>query len=48
MGPDGTPNAEYWKFSGKHMGWAMRDSDFLISISTAEKARAYVDAHMND
>ncbi|MDX6611176.1 MAG: hypothetical protein QOD75_362 [Blastocatellia bacterium] len=48
MEPDGTPNSNYWKFTAKHMAWAIRDSEFLSSINTPEKARAYVDAHMND
>jgi len=48
MDADGAPNSNYWKFTAKHMTWAIRDSEFLDSISTPEKARAYVDEHMND
>jgi hypothetical protein len=48
MDSNGNPNSEYWKFTGKHVGWAMRESEFMSSVSTPEKAQAYVDAHMND
>ncbi len=45
---DGSPNDEYAQFVKEHVVWLFRNSDFLKTIDTPEKARAYVDAHMND
>jgi gas vesicle protein len=45
---DGSPNDEYAQFVKEHIVWLFRNSDFLKTIDTPEKARAYVDAHMND
>jgi hypothetical protein len=45
---DGTPNDKYPEFTKDHIGWLFRNADFLQSINSEQKARAYVDAHIND
>ena len=45
---DGSPNDEYAQFVKDHVVWLFSNSDFVKSISTPEKARAYVEAHIND
>jgi hypothetical protein len=44
---DGT-GADHQQFIREHMAWAMKNTEFVRSINTPEKARAYVDAHIND
>ncbi|MCA1606948.1 MAG: hypothetical protein LC775_16095 [Acidobacteria bacterium] len=45
--PNGTGEG-YQEFIKNHMGWAMKNLDFIRSVSTPETARAYVDAHIDD
>jgi hypothetical protein len=45
---DGTPNDKYAEFTKDHIGWLFRNADFLTEIDSEQKARAYVDAHIND
>jgi hypothetical protein len=45
---DNGPTDEYQQFVKDHFAWAMKNTDFIRSVSTPEKARAYVDAHIND
>jgi hypothetical protein len=45
---DNTPGNAYAEFVKDHLAWAARNVDFIQSVSTPEKARAYVDAHIND
>jgi hypothetical protein len=45
---DGTPNDKYAEFTKDHIGWLFRNADFLQEIDSEQKARAYVDAHIND
>ena len=47
-GADGTPNENYTVFARDHIGWLFRNTDFLQEVNTEEKARAYVNAHIND
>ena len=47
-GADGTPNENYTVFARDHIGWLFRNSDFMQEVNTEEKARAYVNAHIND
>ena len=42
---DFTPGANYEKFVQEHIGWILRNSDFIQTINTPEKARAYVNEH---
>jgi hypothetical protein len=45
---DGTPNEAYREFAKDHIGWLFRNTDFMQEMNSEEKARAYVDAHIND
>lgn len=45
---DGTPNEKYRQFAQNHIAWLFRNTDFMQEVNTEEKARAYVDAHIND
>jgi hypothetical protein len=45
---DNVPNDNYAEFTKDHIGWVFRNTDFLQEISTPDKARAYVDAHIDD
>ena len=42
---DYTPRGDYHNFVSEHVNWVMRNTDFIQSINTPEKARAYVNAH---
>jgi hypothetical protein len=39
---------DYAPFTKAHVEWAKNNTAFIQSVLTPEKARAYVDAHMND
>jgi hypothetical protein len=45
---DGSPSDDYSAFVGNHVGWLLENSDFARTVDTPEKARAYVDAHLDD
>lgn len=45
--PSGT-GEEYEKFSQEHFSWAMKNLEFMQSVNTPEKGRAYVEAHLDD
>ena len=45
MDEDYTPGAEYQKFLSDHVEWVMKNTDFIGTINTPEKARAYVNEH---
>jgi cytoskeletal protein RodZ len=45
---DNTPTEDNIDFVTEHVGWVFRNTDFIKSIDTPEKARAYVNAHIND
>ena len=43
---DFTPAGDnYEKFVAEHVGWVMRNTGFIQSINSPEKARAYVNEH---
>src|SRR5215203_2525886 len=42
MDDDYTPGANYQTFIEEHVSWTIRNTNFINSINTAEKARAYV------
>ena len=46
--PDGSVSADYQKFLIEHIRWGMKNISFVNSVNTPEKARAYVEAHLND
>lgn len=45
MNEDYTPGDNYQTFVAEHVGWAIRNTAFIQSINTPEKARAYVNDH---
>jgi hypothetical protein len=45
MNDDFTPGDKYSSFMGEHIAWGARNYDFIQSINTPEKARAYVNEH---
>jgi hypothetical protein len=45
---DGSPNDKYTEFTKDHIAWLFRNADFLQEINSEQKARAYVDAHIDD
>jgi|SRR5215212_7821240 len=47
MDEDYTPGDNYQSFIAEHVDWALRNGDFINSINTAEKARAYINEHMD-
>ena len=44
-GEDYTPSAEYQKFLSEHVEWVTQNTDFIGTINSPEKARAYVNDH---
>ena len=38
----------YQDFVKEHAAWSLNNLDFVTSVSTPEKARAYVEAHLDD
>jgi len=42
MNEDFTPGEHYQQFLGAHVAWLLRNTAFVQSINTPEKARAYV------
>ena len=42
---DYTPGADHEKFIADHVGWAIRNTEFIGTINSPEKARAYVNDH---
>jgi hypothetical protein len=42
MDEDYTPGANFQKFLDDHAEWAVHNTDFILSINTPDKARAYV------
>jgi len=42
MDEDYTPGADYQQFIAQHVSWAIRNRQFIQSLNTPEKARAYV------
>jgi hypothetical protein len=45
MNEDFTPGDKYQAFVEEHTSWIIRNFDFIQSVNTAEKARAYVNEH---
>ena len=42
---DYTPGSKYEAFVAEHVNWAIRNLDFIGSLNTPDKARAYVNAN---
>jgi len=47
MDEDYTPGENYSKFVAEHLEWAIRNGEFIQSINTPEKARAYINTHLD-
>ena len=45
---DGTPGKKYSEFVRDHVVWIFRNTDWIAEYNTPEKARAYVNEHIND
>lgn len=45
---DNNVSDDYAPFVKSHMEWATKNYRFIQSVNTVEKARTYVDDHMND
>jgi hypothetical protein len=45
---NGVPTSGYEKFVKDHAAWAIKNYDFITSVSSAEKGRAYVNEHLDD
>lgn len=43
---DGTPGPKWEEFVTSHVGWVLRNSSFIQSISTEEKAREYINNNL--
>jgi hypothetical protein len=43
---NGTPADDYPQFIKDHITWGASNAAFIASMSTPEKARAYVDDHL--
>ena len=48
MDDDYTPGPDYQSFLTAHVTWVLRNSDFIQTLDTTEKARAYVDQNFPD
>ena len=48
MDADNTPNENYAQFAREHIAWLFKNSDFLKEVDTPDKARAYVNEHIED
>ena len=48
MSTDGTTSDENTQFAKDHFAWAMKNLQFITSVNTPEKARAYVEEHIDD
>jgi hypothetical protein len=45
---DGNPGKNYSEFIKDHVVWIFRNTDWISEHNTPEKARAYVNEHIND
>jgi len=45
---NGTPADDYPQFIKDHITWGINNAAFIASVNTPEKARAYVDAHLEE
>lgn len=46
MDEDFTPGDKYEKFAREHIAWAGRNYEWVLSVNTPEKGRAYVNEHL--
>jgi hypothetical protein len=43
---DFTPGRDHEKFVEEHVSWVLSNTDFIQTINSAEKARAYIQTHL--
>jgi hypothetical protein len=48
FGSDAGRSAEYAQFIREHADWAIKNSEFVSSVNSPEKARDYINAHLDD
>jgi hypothetical protein len=48
MDEDFTPGRDHEKFVEEHVSWVLTNTDFIQSINSEEKARAYIQTHLPD
>ncbi|HKE59088.1 MAG TPA: hypothetical protein VKB46_20400, partial [Pyrinomonadaceae bacterium] len=48
MHEDNSPTDQYSEFVQDQITWSIRNADFIQSMNSAEKARDYVNQHIND
>ena len=48
MKKSGALDDSYAPFVKEHIGWIFKNTDFLQTVNTPEKGRAYVDEHIDD
>jgi hypothetical protein len=48
MNDDNSPTDDYQQFLTSHVAWVIRNTGFIQSIGTEEKARAYVNDNLPD
>ncbi len=44
--PSGVPGPGYQQFTKEHITWSISNTEFLVSIDTPEKAKAYIESHL--
>jgi hypothetical protein len=45
---DGTPGPEYEEFVKEQVGWILQNMEFVNTVNSPEKGRAYVESHLKD
>jgi hypothetical protein len=48
LNDDFTPGDNYTEFVSAHSSWASSNTDFILTVATQAKARAYVEEHIDD
>jgi hypothetical protein len=48
MAEDYTPGEKYQEFMDEHVTWAAQNYEFVLSLNTPAKARAYLNEHFPD
>ncbi len=48
MKSNGALSDDYADFTKAHIAWIFRNTDFIQTVNTPEKGRAYVDEHIDD
>jgi hypothetical protein len=47
MNESGVTSSDYEAFVKEHFTWALKNTQFVMSVNTEEKARAYVNEHLD-